>query len=292
MALSLSQAAALLHYTPRWGEVRWGRFSHIIWFWLGLGSMYFSSRNQNTCFLFPSQVQRKPVLPGSPVSWIDTAGIGNRLAYLLSHPGNCSKEQQLSIPSASFSCGSEDSYDKRLSSSTGSYPRSLPQGCEFCRREKRNRSTFLQERQMSHWDLSPACWTRCCCTTGRPVWSPSCGGAPTPALQILVMFTGDFRVIFSLLKTRWVFQFIAHDSDYFSTFKILSLGSIVCITLWALSRISCSDLQNNTGAQLCFYNERGGRWESNCRKEAQQKLLKSKTDLVILLSFPNDFFIL
>lgn len=65
-------------------------------------------------------------------------------------------------------------------------------------------------------------------------------------------------MICSRLKTRRVFQFIAHDSDHFSTFKTLSLGSIVHITLWALSCISCSDLQNNIGTQLCFITEEEG----------------------------------
>ena len=55
--------------------------------------------------------------------------------------------------------------------------------------------------------------------------------------QSLVTFTGNLRVIFCHLKTWCVFQFIGHDSNYFSKFKILSLGGIVRITLWAVSWI-------------------------------------------------------
>lgn len=90
------------------------------------------------------------------------------------------------------------------------------------------------------------------------------------------MFTGDFRVIFSHLETRCVFQFIARDSDYFSTFKILSLGSIVRITLWAVSRISCSDLQNNTGAQLCFITKEEGDANQTAGRRHSKNCLRAK----------------
>lgn len=82
--------------------------------------------------------------------------------------------------------------------------------------------------------------------------------ARPPARQSPGTFAGNFRVICSHLKTRRVFPFIAHDSDRFSTFKTLFLGSIVHITLWAVSCISCSDLQNNIGTQLCFIREEEG----------------------------------
>lgn len=60
----------------------------------------------------------------------------------------------------------------------------------------------------------------------------------------------------------------------------------MCIILLASSWISCSDLHS-----AIPYNKGRGRWESNWVKDAQQNLLKSKTDQDVVFTFPDYFFI-
>lgn len=104
-----------------------------------------------------------------------------------------------------------------------------------------------------------------------------------PSLHNQVMSANEFRVTSSHLKTWCVFHFIACDGDYLSAFQILPLAALCVLYFW---------LQG--GFRVLIYTQLffiARRWESNCMKEAQQKLLKSKTDQDVLFTFPDYFFI-